>query len=148
MRPIGVAEVLRRIISKAVLAVIGWDIREAAGGVQLCVGQVSGCEAGVHALWGIFNNEETEAILIVDTTNAFNSLYLKAALVNIHSLCPPLAVVATNMYRGHASLFIDGETMYSREGTTQGDPLAMSIYGIAIVFDPEAAGVVQTVVVR
>ena len=37
------------------------------------------------------------------------------------------------MYRGDASLFIDGETVYSREGTTQGDPLAMSIYGIAIL---------------
>ena len=133
VRPIGVAEVLRRIISKAILAIIGRDIKEAAGGVQLCVGQVSGCEAGVHAMRGIFNDEETEAILLVDATNAFNSLNRKAALVNIHSLCPPLAVVATNMYRGDASLFIDGETVYSREGTTQGNPLAMSIYGIAIL---------------
>ena len=74
VRPIGVAEVLRRIISKAVLPVIGQDIKEAAGGVQLCVGQVLGCEAGVHAMWGIFNNEETEAILLVDASNAFNSL--------------------------------------------------------------------------
>ena len=62
MRPIGVAEVLRRIINKAVLAVIGQDIKEAAGSIQLCVGQVSGCEAGVHATRGIFNDEETEAI--------------------------------------------------------------------------------------
>ena len=69
LRPIGVAEVLRRIISKAILA-----IKEAAGGVQLCVGQVSGCEAGVHAMRGIFDDEETEAILLVDATNAFNSL--------------------------------------------------------------------------
>ena len=37
------------------------------------------------------------------------------------------------MYRGEASLFIDGETVYSGEGTTQGDPLAVSIYGIAIL---------------
>ena len=74
VRPIGVAEVLRKIISKAILAVIGQDIKEAAGGVQLCVGQVSGCQAGVHAMQGIFNNEETEAILLVDSTNAFNSL--------------------------------------------------------------------------
>jgi len=74
LRPIGVAEVLRRIISKAILAIIGRDIKEAAGGVQLCVGQVSGCEAGVHAMRGIFDDEETEAILLVDATNAFNSL--------------------------------------------------------------------------
>ena len=73
------------------------------------------------------------AILLVDATNAFNSLNRKAALVNIHSLCPSLAIVATNTYRGDAALFIDEETVYSREGTTQGDPLAMSIYGIAIL---------------
>ena len=133
VRPIGVAEVLRRIISKAVLSVIGQDIKEAAGSVQLCVGQVSGCEAGVHAMRRIFNDERTEAILLVDATNAFHSLNRKAALVNIHSLCPSLAIVATNTYRGDAALFIDGETVYSREGTTQGDPLAMSIYGIAIL---------------
>ena len=100
MRLIGVAKVLRRIISKAVLSIIGQDIKETAGGVRLCVGQVSGCETGVHAMRGIFNDEVTEAILLLDATNAFNSLNRKVTLVNIHSLCPPLAVVATNMYRG------------------------------------------------
>ena len=30
-------------------------------------------------------------------------------------------------------MFVDGETVYSREGTTQGNPLPMSIYGIAIL---------------
>lgn len=45
---IGVAEVLRRIISKDVLAIVDQDVREGAGGVQLCVGQVSCSEAGVH----------------------------------------------------------------------------------------------------
>ena len=39
VRPIGVAAVLRRIISKAVLAVISQDIK-AAGSVQLCGGQL------------------------------------------------------------------------------------------------------------
>ena len=47
VRPIGVGEVARRIISKAILAVIDTDIKKAAGSVQLCVGQISGGEAGV-----------------------------------------------------------------------------------------------------
>ena len=133
VRPIGVGEVARRIISKAILAVIDTDIKKAAGSVQLCVGQISGGEAGVHAMRQIFSEEDTDAILLVDATNAFNSLNRKAALVNIHALCPSLAVVATNIYRGDAELFIEEETILSTEGTTQGDPLAMSIYGIAIL---------------
>ena len=85
VRPIGVGEVARRIVSKAILAVIDANIKKAAGSIQLCVGQTSGCEAGVHAMRQIFREEDTDAILIVDATNAFNSLNRKAALVNIHA---------------------------------------------------------------
>ena len=49
MIPIGVGEVPRRIIAKAVLRVIGRDI-EAAGSLQVCAGQEGGCEAAVHAM--------------------------------------------------------------------------------------------------
>jgi len=133
VRPIGVGEVARRIISKAILSVIERDIKAASENIQLCVGQTSGCEAGVHAMRRIFQEEDTDAILLVDATNAFNALNRKAALINIHALCPSLAVVATNMYRNAADMHIEGEIIQSSEGTTQGDPLSMSIYGIAIL---------------
>ena len=41
--------------------------------------------------------DDTNTILLVDATNAFNALNREAALINIHALCPSLAVVATNM---------------------------------------------------
>ena len=47
-------------------------------------------------------------------------------------LCPPLSKILTNTYRDDIDLFINGETIYSQEGTTQGDPLAMAMYAIAI----------------
>ena len=65
--------------------------------------------------------------------NAFNRLNRKAALHNISILCPPQATVLNNTYHENAELFVGGETLEFREGTTQGDPLAMSIYGVGIL---------------
>ena len=42
--------------------------------------------------------------------------------------CPILAKVLINTYRHHPLLFVDGETLLSREGISQGDPLAMPMY--------------------
>ena len=41
----------------------------------------------------------------------------------------------SSILRGFASLFVAGanEVIYSREGTTQGDPLAMFFYGVSLV---------------
>ena len=46
-----------------------------------------------NAMRQIFNNAEN--VLIVDASNAFNSLNCKAGLDNIHTLCLPLAVILT-----------------------------------------------------
>ena len=78
----------------------------------------------------IFNDPDSQAGLFVD---AFNFLIRKAALLNIRSLCPSLATILTNTYRSDVQLHIDGETLYSREGTTLGDPLAMAMYAIGIL---------------
>ena len=38
-----------------------------------------------------------------------------------------------NTYRDDVNLFIDGEMLLSEEGTTQGDPLAMPMYALALL---------------
>ena len=38
--------------------------------------------------------------------------------------------VLINTYRSNSWLFVDGKSMLSKEGTTQGDPLAMAMYAI------------------
>ena len=81
----------------------------------------------------IFHDATMEAVLLFDANNAFNSLNRKFALLNTHQLCPSIATILTNTYRENASLFIDGDTVFSQEGTTQGDPLAMAMYAIATV---------------
>ena len=133
VRPIGVGEVPRRIIAKAILKIIGNDVEEAAGPLQLCAGQDGGCEAAVHAMRRIFQAPETEAVLLVDASNAFNALNRKAALHNISVICPSLAQTLINTYQVPVRLFITGSgEIASTEGTTQGDPLAMAMYALAI----------------
>ena len=108
-------------------------MEEAAGPLQVCAGQDGGCEAAVHAMRSVFQAPETEAVLLVDATNAFNSINRKAALHNINVLCPPLAQVLINTYRVPVRLFITGGgEIASTEGTTQGDPLAMAMYALAV----------------
>ena len=133
VRPIGIGETVRRIIAKSVLSVIRGDIQDAAGTVQLCAGQISGTEAAVHTVRTLFEQNEAEAVILVDTSNAFNSLNRQVALHNITRLCGPLATILINTYREPTELFADGEVFFSREGTTQGDPLAMAMYAIATV---------------
>ena len=81
----------------------------------------------------IFQHENTDAVILVDAANAFNRLNRKVALHNVQYLCPPFATVLINTYRIPSRLFIgsSGE-IESQEGTTQGDTLAMSFYGICI----------------
>ena len=88
VRPIGIGECARRIIAKKISTVLSTDIQESTGALQLCASHESGCEAAVHALKSIFNSTETDAVLTVDATNAFNSLNREVALRNV---MPPLA---------------------------------------------------------
>ena len=133
VRPIGIGDTVRRILAKAVLSVVKLDIQEASGCLQMCGGQISGIEAAVHAARTAFDSNDTEAMLLVDATNAFNSLNRQVALHNIRRLCPPLATILINTYRAPSDLFVDGDTLQSQEGTTQGDPLAMSMYALATI---------------
>ena len=48
VRPIAIGELPRRIISKAVLSIIGQDIADATCPLQLCAGLVGGCEAAIY----------------------------------------------------------------------------------------------------
>ena len=99
-----------------------------------CVGVPSACEGAVHAMRRMYENGETEAILMVDASNAFNSLKRIAALHNMQSLCPPLARVFLNTYGKPIRLVVSGGgKVLSREGTCQGDPLATAIYVVSTV---------------
>ena len=118
VRPIGIGDTVRQILAKAVLSVVKLDIQEASGCLQMCGRQVSGIEVAGHGARTAFDSNDTETVLLVDATNAFNSLNHQVALHNIRRLCPPLATILINMYRAPTDLFVDGDTLQSQEGTT------------------------------
>ncbi len=66
IRPIGIGEILKRLIGKLVVGNIRQDIIKAAGPLQTCAGLKAGIEAIIHAMRQTFEEDTTEAILLVD----------------------------------------------------------------------------------
>ena len=87
VRPIGVGEVVRRIVGKVVLNIIGDEIQEVAGTSQVCAGQQAGCEPAVYAMTNIFEDPHMQAVILVDASNAFNNRNREVALRNILTPC-------------------------------------------------------------
>ena len=135
VRPIGVGEVLRRIIGRAVTTILQPDLVNSTAPLQVCGGLRGGVEAAIHAMRRMYEDPETEAILLVDAENAFNSLNRAAALNNLQYTCPEFFKYVLNTYRIPAELYIANseEMIYSEEGTTQGDTSAMGMYACSLM---------------
>ena len=133
VRLIGVGEVLRRIIGNCVTKVTKQFIVDACSSLQVCAGLTSDSEAAIHAMHSIFEADDTDAVLLIDTSNAFTSLNRAAALHNTRILCPSISTFPINTYREPGRLFvIGGKELIFAESTTQADPLAMSRYAISL----------------
>ena len=135
VRPIGIGETLRRIIGKAICSATRGDIESLCGADQLCGGVKSGIEGAIHAMNEMYSQNCTSddlGILLVDASNAFNSLDRAALLWNARILWPRCSRFLFNTYSGWAALVVHGseEFLYSREGVTQGDPLSMFLYAV------------------
>jgi hypothetical protein len=87
---------------------------------------------------GVDEEDEPYVVLLVDATNSFNALSPKAALWTVQHQWASGAQFAFNCYRHSATLILrrpghpNCYVLHSREGVTQGHPLAMVIYGLAM----------------
>ena len=89
-----------------------------AEALQTCAGHDAGSEAAICAMRAIFEDNNTQAALLVDATNAINLVNLHAALHNISVLYPSFSTILRNTY-APIRLFITGEgELASTEGTT------------------------------
>ena len=80
LRPVGVGEMVRRIIGKSVMAVTGSKVQEAVGALQLCAGHPVGVESAIHGMRGFITDDDSDGILLIDADNAFNRINRSAAL--------------------------------------------------------------------
>ena len=71
---IGVGEVVRRIVGKTIVWSLSTEIEEAAGPLQVSSGLKGGAEAAIHSMKTKFEEEVSDAIILVDAENAFNRL--------------------------------------------------------------------------
>ena len=138
VRPIGVGESLRRIMGKSVMLLAGEDVQEVCGSDQLSAGLEAGIEAAVHAVNSLFEEHQGSGwgVLLVDAANAFNALNRKVALWHARHLWPRGCRYLFNTYKGWAALVMSGydsNVLYSKEGTTQGDPLSMAFYAVGVL---------------
>ncbi len=99
----------------------------------MCAGQIAGCEPAAHSVRQSFQESETDAALLIDASNTFNSLNRTTALHNVRHICPSFSTILINTYQAHSDLYIDGEVLHSQERTTHGDPLAMPFYALATI---------------
>ena len=136
VRPIGIGETLRRIVGKVLCLTTRVDAELACGTDQLCGGVKGGIEGAVHAMNDLFalhsNSATGWGVLLVDASNAFNTINRVALLWNARILWTRCSRFLFNTYQGWAALVIRGSDkfLFSREGVTQGDPLSMFMYAI------------------
>ena len=87
----------------------------------------------VLAICESFQNDDTEAFLLVDATNAFNALNRPVAYVTLINYVPHQLQISINMYRSAADLYVGDSVLSLQEGTTQGDTLSMPLCALATV---------------
>ena len=116
VRRIDLGEILRRIMGKCIGLVLKEDVQLAAGPLQTTSRLESGAEAAIHSMRCMFEDDRTDAVILVDARNAFNSLNCQAALHSIRAMCPQIATILVNTYRRPPRFIILGASdIYSLE---------------------------------
>ena len=98
VRPIGIGEVIRRIIGKTITKCLKSELRVLGSNYQLCLGQKCGIEYAIHTLRKQYERTDSDAMLLIDAENAFNSLNRMLALKNFANICPSILPAKQNSY--------------------------------------------------
>ena len=139
LRPISIGTAFRRLASRAVLIELGPALAQHFMPFQLSVGVRCGGEAIPRLVQTWLEAHPTHAAVLLDITNAFNSVSRKAIFAELNAVpafrC--LIPMVRSFYEHEGDLWYASDIgpaarLGSAEGTQQGDPLAGALFAIAI----------------
>ena len=124
-RPIAVGEVLRQLVSKCLASLVRSPAISLLAPLQLGVSVQGGCEAIVHATSQLMTSlqDNQHWTLLLDFSNAFNSISREAMFVECRRRLPGLSAWMESCYSCHPRLHLGKDIIHSCCGVQQGDPL-------------------------
>ena len=129
VRPIGIGESLRRVITKVLAWRMKKEVKEATGSMHAS-GLQGACEAAISAVQEEY--ESGKSILIMDAKNAFSNLNRDAALLTASRLVPNAYQTLLNFYNNSTYAYYKGKPIIVEEGTVQGCSLASHFYDLGV----------------
>ena len=130
-RPLGIGEVLYRVLGKIISNVMGKQLADVMAPLQLAVGVKDSCIIMDRVLQQMY--DDGYAILSLDLENAFNTVRRRQLYDSCRELAPELLGILRFSYEEKSELrdshgdFIK----FCETGVRQGDPLAMIFFCIA-----------------
>uniref|UniRef100_A0A1X7SS29 Reverse transcriptase domain-containing protein n=1 Tax=Amphimedon queenslandica TaxID=400682 RepID=A0A1X7SS29_AMPQE len=136
LRPIAIGEVIRRLVSKCLASFIMPQVRQSLPPHQLGVGVSNGAESLVHSLKLLLSNPSvpplSQCCLLLDFSNAFNSIDRSALFREVRSRFPSLSPWLECCYGAQPNLLFGEYTLLSCAGVQQGDPLGPLAFSILL----------------
>ena len=123
VRPIGIGEVTRHIVRKAIILIIGEEMKDVTGTFQLCTGQDAGCEAGVHSMRILNDDDKSEAVLCHRSAEYSQTLPVLCNHLDQHLILEQKPKLEDETKPGSRRREQQANKVVQLPGTTQGDPL-------------------------
>ena len=134
VRSVAVGEVLRRLVAKVLLHVSQKELLSQLYPLQVGVAVRGASELVAHAVDAFLNHDDAElCCLQLDFRNAFNKVRRSSIFAAVARQAPSLLPWVAFCYGSAVPLLLpNGDTIWSREGVQQGDPLGPVLFSLAI----------------